>query len=86
MSAGSGILIAVLVILVVLGVVVGWWMARRYRSARQWEKEHRAPGRISTSADDEGGPTTTHDAHVAAETSRDGVVTCLSSGLPPRRS
>jgi hypothetical protein len=34
MSVGSGILIAVLVLVVVVGVVAGWWMGRRARSAR----------------------------------------------------
>ena len=38
MSVWSGILIAVLVIVVVLAVVAGWWMARRYRSARLRER------------------------------------------------
>jgi DNA-binding transcriptional regulator of glucitol operon len=34
MSDWSGILIALLVIVVVFAVAVGWWMGRRYRSAR----------------------------------------------------
>jgi hypothetical protein len=34
MSDWSGILIALLVSVVVLAVAAGWWMGRRYRSAR----------------------------------------------------